>query len=74
MLYKERRLREERHVPYVPYVHYIQEGFYRSLVVYLKDHIPYLDSSFLIVILRIQLELIYWATHSTSYINCIILY
>jgi len=30
--------------------------------VYLKDLSPYLDSSFLIVILRIQLELIYWAT------------
>jgi hypothetical protein len=29
---------------------------------YLKDYSPYLDSSpFLIVILRIQLELIYWA-------------
>jgi hypothetical protein len=53
MLYKERRLREERHVPYIPYVYYIQEGFYRSQVVYLKDLSPYLDSSFLIVILRI---------------------
>jgi len=30
--------------------------------VYLKDYSPYLDSSFLIVILRIQLKLIYWAT------------
>jgi len=29
---------------------------------YLKDLSPYLDSSFLIVILRIQLELICWAT------------
>ena len=28
---------------------------------YLKDLSPYLDGSFLIVILRIQLELIYWA-------------
>jgi len=47
------------YVPYVPHVYYIQEGFYRSTVVYLKDLSPYLDSSFLIVILRIQLELIY---------------
>jgi len=30
--------------------------------VYLRTLSPYLDSSFLIVILRIQLELIYWAT------------
>ena len=44
MLHKERRLREERYVPYVPHVYYVQEGFYRSTVVYLKDHIPYLDS------------------------------
>ena len=29
---------------------------------YLRTLSPYLDSSFLIVILRIQLELIYWAT------------
>ena len=29
---------------------------------YLRTFSPYLDSSFLIVILRIQLELIYWAT------------
>jgi len=32
------------------------------MVVYLKDHSPYLDSSLFIVNLRIQLELIYWAT------------
>jgi len=30
--------------------------------VYLRTLSPYLDSSFLIVILRIQLELICWAT------------
>jgi len=30
--------------------------------VYLKDHSPYPDSSLFIVNLRIQLELIYWAT------------
>jgi len=30
--------------------------------VYLKDLSPYLDSSFLIVILRIQLKLICWVT------------
>ena len=29
---------------------------------YLKDYSPYLDSSFFIVNLRVQLELIYWAT------------
>jgi hypothetical protein len=45
MLYKERRLREDCYVPYVPYVYYVQGGFYRSTVMYLKDHIPYLDSS-----------------------------
>jgi len=44
------------------YVYYVQGGFYRSTVVYLRTLNPYLDSSFLIVILRIQLELIYWAT------------
>ena len=32
------------------------------MVVYLKDYSPYLDSSLLIVNLRIQLELICWAT------------
>jgi len=30
--------------------------------VYLKDHSPYPDSSLFVVNLRIQLELIYWAT------------
>ena len=29
---------------------------------YLKDHVPYLDSSLFIVIIRIQLELIYGYT------------
>ena len=29
---------------------------------YLKDHSPYLDSSLFVVNLRIQLELICWAT------------
>jgi hypothetical protein len=29
-------------VPYIPYVHYIQEGFLRSTVMYLKDLSPYL--------------------------------
>jgi len=57
-----REVREERYVHYVHYVHYIQEGFHRSTVVYLRTLSPYLDSSFLIVIFRIQLELICWAT------------
>jgi len=35
------------------YVYYVQEGFYRSIVVYLRALSPYLDSSFLVVILRI---------------------
>jgi len=35
------------------YVYYVQEGFYRSTVVYLRTLSPYLDSSFLVVILRI---------------------
>jgi len=34
-------------------------------VMYLKDRSPYLDSSFLVVNLRIQLELICWALYST---------
>jgi len=38
------------------------KGFLRRMVMYLKDHSPYLDSSLFIVNLRIQLELIYWAT------------
>jgi len=56
---KIREVREERHVHYVYHVYYVQEGFHRSTVVYLRTLSPYLDSSFLIVILRIQLELIY---------------
>jgi len=59
---KIREVREERHVHHVHYVHHVhhvQEGFHRSTVVYLRTLSPYLDSSFLIVILRIQLELIY---------------
>jgi len=35
------------------------KGFLRRIVVYLKDHSPYPDSSLFIVNLRIQLELIY---------------
>ena len=57
-----REVWRERHVYYVYYVYYVQEGFYRSTVIYLRTLSPYLDSSFLVVILRIQLELIYWAT------------
>jgi len=34
-------------------VYAVYEGFLRSIVMYLKDLSPYLDSSFLIVILRI---------------------
>jgi len=36
------------------------KGFLRRKVVYLKDHSPYPDSSFFVVNLRIQLELICW--------------
>jgi len=36
-----------------------KRGFLRRKVVYLKDHSPYLDSSLLVVNLRIQLKLIY---------------
>jgi len=39
-----------------------KRGFLRRIVVYLKDHSPYPDSSLFIVNLRIQLELICWAT------------
>jgi len=38
------------------------KGFLRYIVVYLKDHSPYPDSSLFVVNLRIQLELICWAT------------
>jgi len=62
VIYKIREVREERYVYYVHHIYYVQEGFHRSTVVYLRTLSPYLDSSFLIVILRIQLELIYWAT------------
>ena len=41
------------YVQYVQSVYYVAKGFLRSLVVYLKDHVPYLDSSLFIVILRI---------------------
>jgi hypothetical protein len=51
-----------QHVQHVYHVYHVQEGFLRSTVMYLKDLSPYLDSSFLVVILRIQLELICWAT------------
>jgi len=47
---------DRAHVPYRA------KGFLRHMVVYLKDHSPYPDSSLFIVNLRIQLELIYWAT------------
>ena len=38
---------------------------------YLKDHVPYLDSSLFIVIIRIQLELIY--RHATPLVIKVIL-
>jgi len=41
------------------YIPYIAKGFLRRIVIYLKDHSPYLDSSLFVVNLRIQLELIY---------------
>jgi len=44
---------DRAHVPYRA------KGFLRRMVVYLKDHSPYPDSSFFVVNLRIQLELIY---------------
>jgi len=44
---------DRAHVPYGA------KGFLRRMVVYLKDHSPYLDSSLFVVNLRIQLELIY---------------
>ena len=50
--------RERTYNAYFTYITY-KEGFLRSTVVYLKDYSLYLDSSFLVVILRIQLELIY---------------
>jgi len=56
------KLYELCHVPHVPYVPHVAKGFLRRTVVYLKDHSPYPDSSLFIVNLRIQLELICWAT------------
>jgi len=47
---------DRAHVPYKA------KGFLRRIVVYLMDHSPYLDSSLFVVNLRIQLELICWAT------------
>jgi len=44
------------------YVPYRAKGFLRRMVVYLKDYNPYPDSSLFVVNLRIQLELICWAT------------
>ena len=44
---------DRAHIPYRA------KGFLRRIVVYLKDHSPYPDSSLFIVNLRIQLELIY---------------
>ena len=44
---------DRAHVPYGA------KGFLRRMVVYLKDHSPYPDSSLFIVNFRIQLELIY---------------
>jgi len=40
------------------YVPYRAKGFPRRMVVYLKDHSPYPDSSLFVVNPRIQLELI----------------
>jgi len=40
------------------HVLYGVKGFLRHMVIYLKDHSPYPDSSLFIVNLRIQLELI----------------
>jgi len=42
--------------------------------VYLKDHSPYLDSSLFVVNLRVQLELIYWATTPLVIITLLIYY
>ena len=47
---------DRAHVPYKA------KGFLRRMVMYLKDYSPYPDSSLFVVNLRIQLELIYWAT------------
>jgi len=53
------------HIHYIYYVHYVQGGFFRSIDMYLKDHSPYLDSSFLIVNLL--------GNYSTSYYLFVIL-
>ena len=50
------------HVQYIQHVQHIQGGFLRRIVVYLRTAVPTKDSSLFIVILRIQLELICWAT------------
>ena len=62
MLYIKRKEREELiYLIYNTYLTY-KRGFLRRIIVYLKDHSPYLDSSLFIVNLKIQLELICWAT------------
>jgi len=43
---------DRAHIPYRV------KGFLRRIVVYLKDHSPYPDSSLFVVNLRIQLKLI----------------
>jgi len=47
---------DRAHIPYKA------KGFLRRIVMYLKNHSPYPDSSLFIINLRIQLKLIYWAT------------
>jgi len=62
---------DRAHIPYGA------KGFLRRIVVYLKDYSFYLDSSLFVVNLRIQLELIYWATTLLVVIillNCSYLY
>src|SRR6266704_7086899 len=45
-----------------------------SWELYLKDHCPYLDSSYFVVNLRIQKELTCWAKYSTSQkCHCLVL-
>src|SRR6266704_6999015 len=45
-----------------------------SWELYLKDHCPYLDSSYFVVNLRIQKELTCWAEYSTSQkCHCLVL-
>ena len=54
------------YVPYIPYVPHVQGEFLRSMDVYLKDHSPYIDSSFLCSESQNTIRVNLLGNHSTS--------